>query len=151
MDFEPLVARRVYLDENLDPLGPVARFLRARDIDVLAVSAHGGLARRRDEFHYLSARVMGRLLVTRDRDFLGHRFALAQSPGVLVLHAPSEAFAAALLERFWSAWTVAPLAEDHARTKTLVADGGFTFEYLDERAARCTVAGCFLPLTAVAA
>ncbi len=139
-------ARRVYLDENLDPSGPVAAFLRQRDIDVLAVSARGELARRRDEFHYRSAREMERLLVTRDRDFLQTRFALAASPGVVVLHAPTEEQAARQLALFWLAWasSPAPAADGtHLGTKVLVASDGFALQYLDGGARR-TVSGCFL-------
>ena len=136
-------ATKAYLDENLDPSGPVAAFLRRRAIDVLAVSARSELARRRDEFHYMSARAMQRLLVTRDRDFLATRFPLAASPGVLVLHAPTEEQAAQQLALFWTAW---PAEGDdlggHAGTKILVAPEGFSVEYLDGGARR-VVAGCF--------
>ena len=134
--------RAVYLDENLDPTGPVAAFLRALDIDVLAVSANGALARRRDEFHYRSARAMERLLVTRDRDFLQARFLLAASPGVLVLHAPTEEQAARQLALFWLAYAAAP-GGSHVGTKVLVAPEGFAVEYL-EGGARQIVDGCFL-------
>jgi predicted nuclease of predicted toxin-antitoxin system len=140
-------ATRAYLDENLDPSGPVAAFLRRCEIDVLAVSARSELARRRDEFHYMSARAMQRLLVTRDRDFLATRFPLAASPGVLVLHAPTEEQAAHQLALFWTAWPPGDGLGGHTGTKVLVAAEGFSVEYLDAGARR-VVAGCFLLVAA---
>ena len=90
---------RVYVDANM-PARLVA-FMRA-DLqwDVLFVIEHDDLRRARDGEHYRLARQLRRTLITLDRDYLDDRkFPLAESGGVLVLHAPEERGLVALVRR----------------------------------------------------
>jgi hypothetical protein len=92
-------APRVYVDANM-PARLVA-FMRA-DLqwDVLFVIEHDDLRRARDGEHYRLARQLRRTLITLDRDYLDDRkFPLAESGGVLVLHAPEERGLMALVRR----------------------------------------------------
>ncbi len=81
---------RIYVDANV-PAGLVA-FMRTRlRWDVLFVLEHDDLRRARDGEHYRLARQLRRTLITFDRDYLDdRRFPIAESGGVVVLHAPEE-------------------------------------------------------------
>ena len=90
---------RVYVDANMP--APLVAFMRA-DLqwDVLFVIEHDDLRRARDGEHYRLARQLRRTLITLDRDYLDDRkFPLAESGGVLVLHAPEEKGLMALVRR----------------------------------------------------
>jgi hypothetical protein len=90
---------RVYVDANMP--APLVAFMRAHlQWDVLFVIEHDDLRRARDGEHYRLARQLRRTLITLDRDYLDDRkFPLAESGGVLVLHAPEEKGLMALVRR----------------------------------------------------
>jgi hypothetical protein len=80
---------------------PLVAFMRsAVQWDVLFVIEHDDLRRARDGEHYRLARQLRRTLITLDRDYLDDRkFPLAESGGVLVLHAPEVKGLMALVRR----------------------------------------------------
>jgi hypothetical protein len=90
---------RLYIDANV-PAGLVT-FMRTRlQWDVLFVLEHEDLRRARDGEHYRLARQLGRTLITLDRDYLDdEKFPPAESGGVIVLAAPTEAGFIGLLTR----------------------------------------------------
>jgi uncharacterized protein DUF5615 len=90
---------RIYADANV-PAGIVA-YMRGRlRWDVLFVLEEDDLRRAPDLRHYQLAQQLRRTLVTMDRDYLDdRRFPMAQSGGVLVIHAPDERQLSSLLDR----------------------------------------------------
>jgi hypothetical protein len=90
---------RIYADANV-PAGIVA-YMRGRlQWDVLFVLEEDDLRRAPDLRHYQLAHQLRRTLVTMDRDYLDdRRFPMAQSGGVLVIHAPDERQLSSLLDR----------------------------------------------------
>ena len=90
---------RIYADANV-PAGIVA-YMRGRlQWDVLFVLEEDDLRRAPDLRHYQLAYQLRRTLVTMDRDYLDdRRFPMAQSGGVLVIHAPDERQLSSLLDR----------------------------------------------------
>lgn len=93
-------APRVYADANL-PVGLVAYMRGPLGWDVLFVLEHPHLRRARDVEHFRLARQLSRTLITLDRDYLDERrFPTAETAGVLVVSAPDERGAAAVLARF---------------------------------------------------
>jgi hypothetical protein len=90
---------RIYADANV-PAGIVA-YMRARlQWDVLFVLEEDDLRRAPDLRHYQLAQQLRRTIVTMDRDYLDdRRFPMAQSGGVLVIHAPDERQLSSLLDR----------------------------------------------------
>lgn len=81
---------RVYVDANV-PAGVVGYMRRKLDWDVFFVIEHEDLRRSADEAHYQMFRQLHRTLITMDRDFLDERrFPIAESGGVIVVHAPNE-------------------------------------------------------------
>jgi len=90
---------RIYADANV-PAGIVA-YMRGRlQWDVLFVLEEDDLRRAPDLKHYQLAHQLRRTLVTMDRDYLDdRRFPMAQSGGVLVIHAPDERQLSSLLDR----------------------------------------------------
>ena len=90
---------RIYADANV-PAGIVA-YMRGRlQWDVLFVLEEDDLRRAPDLRHYQLAQQLRRTLVTMDRDYLDdRRFPMAQSGGVLVIHAPDERQLSSLLDR----------------------------------------------------
>ncbi len=97
---EKLTARpRIYADANV-PAGLVAHMRFRLHWDVLFVLEHDDLRRAADVKHYRLAHQLRRTLVTMDRDYLDdRRFPLAESGGVLVIHAPDERQLSSLLDR----------------------------------------------------
>ena len=90
---------RIYADANV-PAGIVA-YMRGRlQWDVLFVLEEDDLRRAPDLKHYQLAQQLRRTIVTMDRDYLDdRRFPMAQSGGVLVIHAPDERQLSSLLDR----------------------------------------------------
>jgi hypothetical protein len=89
----------VYVDANMP--APLVAFMRS-DLrwDVLFVIEHDDLRRAADGEHYRLARQLRRTLITLDRDYLDDRkFPVAESGGVLVLHAPEERGLIAIVRR----------------------------------------------------
>jgi hypothetical protein len=89
----------VYVDANMP--APLVAFMRS-DLrwDVLFVIEHDDLRRAPDGEHYRLARQLRRTLITLDRDYLDDRkFPVAESGGVLVLHAPEERGLIAIVRR----------------------------------------------------
>src|SRR5450759_949432 len=97
---ERLVPRpRIYADANV-PSGIVAHMRLRLRWDVLFVLEEDDLRRAPDVKHYQLAQQLRRTLVTMDRDYLDdRRFPLADSGGVLVVHAPDERQLSSLLDR----------------------------------------------------
>ena len=90
---------RIYADANV-PAGLVAHMRARLGWDVLFVLEEDDLRRAPDVKHYQLAEQLRRTLVTLDRDYLDdRRFPLAQSGGVLVIHAPDERQLSSLLDR----------------------------------------------------
>ena len=81
---------RIYVDANV-PAGVVGYMRRKLGWDVFFVMEHEDLRRAADEAHYRMSRQLHRTLVTMDSDFLDERrFPIAESGGVIVVHAPNE-------------------------------------------------------------
>jgi hypothetical protein len=90
---------RIYADANM-PAGIVAHMRGRLRWDVLFVLEDDDLRRAPDVKHYQLAQQLRRTLVTMDRDYLDdRRFPLADSGGVLVVHAPDERQLSSLLDR----------------------------------------------------
>lgn len=90
---------RIYADANV-PAGIVAHMRGRLRWDVLFVLEEDDLRRAPDVKHYQLAQQLRRTLVTMDRDYLDdRRFPLADSGGVLVIHAPDERQLSSLLDR----------------------------------------------------
>jgi hypothetical protein len=90
---------RIYVDANV-PAGIVAHMRGRLRWDVLFVLEEDDLRRAPDVKHYQLAQQLRRTLVTMDRDYLDdRRFPLADSGGVLVVHAPDERQISSLLDR----------------------------------------------------
>ncbi len=90
---------RIYADANV-PAGIVAHMRGRLGWDVLFVLEEDDLRRAPDVRHYQLAQQLRRTLVTMDRDYLDdRRFPLADSGGVLVVHAPDERQLSSLLDR----------------------------------------------------
>ena len=90
---------RIYVDANV-PAGVVGYMRRKLGWDVFFVMEHEDLRRARDEAHYRMSRQLRRTLVTMDRDFLDEcRFPIAESGGVIVVHAPNERGLSRILTR----------------------------------------------------
>ncbi len=90
---------RIYADANV-PAGIVAHMRGRLRWDVLFVLEEDDLRRAPDVKHYQLAQQLRRTLVTMDRDYLDdRRFPLADSGGVLVVHAPDERQLSSLLDR----------------------------------------------------
>ena len=102
--FAELVARagppnrpRIYADANV-PAGLVAYMRDQLAWDVLFIIEHDDLRRAPDRRHYELARQLGRTLLTLDRDYLDdQRYPPAESGGVIVVWAPTEALLARTL------------------------------------------------------
>jgi hypothetical protein len=89
---------RVYADANI-PNGVVVYMRATLAWDVLFVLEHDDLRRAPDIEHYRHARLLGRTLVTLDRDYTDdRRFPPAESPGVIVFSAPDERWLRKLLK-----------------------------------------------------
>ena len=81
---------RIYVDANVRA-GVVGYMRRKLGWDVFFVIEHEDLRRSADEAHYQMFRQLHRTLITMDRDFLDERrFPIAESGGVIVVHAPNE-------------------------------------------------------------
>ena len=90
---------RIYADANI-PAGLVSYMRASLDWDVLFVLEDEDLRRASDVRHYRLAQQLRRTLITLDRDYLDdRRFPPAESPGVLVIHAPNERQLLALVGR----------------------------------------------------
>jgi hypothetical protein len=90
---------RVYVDANV-PAGLVGFMRTTLHWDALFILEHDDLRRGSDGHHYVTARHLGRTLITLDHDYLDDRkFPLEQSGGVLVLTAPNERGLTTLLTR----------------------------------------------------
>ena len=90
---------RIYVDANV-PAGVVGYMRRKLGWDVFFVMEHEDLRRAADEAHYRMSRQLRRTLVTMDRDFLDEcRFPIAESGGVIVVHAPNERGLSRILTR----------------------------------------------------
>jgi predicted nuclease of predicted toxin-antitoxin system len=81
---------RAYFDANIP--ASVAERVRAKlHWDVLSAQEEPNLRNRDDQFHFASARQMGRILFTLDKDFLDdRRFPLRESPGTYILSAQQD-------------------------------------------------------------
>jgi hypothetical protein len=81
---------RAYFDADIP--GSVAERVRSKlHWDVLSVQELPELRSRDDEFHYINARKLKRILFTLDNDFLDdRRFPLRESPGVFVVQAQQD-------------------------------------------------------------
>ncbi len=71
---------RFHLDEHIDPA--VARALRQHGIDV-STTADAGLRTKDDTTHFNFVRSKGRVMVTRDRDFLRLAAESQEHPGIV--------------------------------------------------------------------
>jgi predicted nuclease of predicted toxin-antitoxin system len=70
---------RFHLDEHVDPV--IAKALRRAGIDVTTTN-EAGLRTKDDETHLIFARTEGRVIVTRDQDFLRFANVAADHAGV---------------------------------------------------------------------
>ncbi|MEO8434411.1 MAG: DUF5615 family PIN-like protein [Pyrinomonadaceae bacterium] len=75
---------RFHLDEHVDPA--IATALRRAGINVITTN-EAGLRTKDDEAHFRFARSEGRVLVTRDQDFLGLADNIADHSGVAFYNA----------------------------------------------------------------
>lgn len=90
---------RVYVDANVP--ARLVHYMRTHlRWDTLFILEHDDLRRASDGQHYVTARQLGRTLITLDHDYLDDRkFPLELSGGVLVFSAPGERSLMALLMR----------------------------------------------------